>query len=161
VEELQAGVQLTSTQIVKDTAPPRRYIRKSLSPELIVASDTEHINQPVGGCSGWLVSYTNLAWGQSDDDDGNIPSRPAILWDLSLSQDQPNTEPHTSSAQAVSSTRPRFGSDWNLSKRSTAKKKFSIKTGSATPSFPLKLDSRGRPIGNVQVGTRAKMNRHS
>ncbi|KAI0692509.1 hypothetical protein BC835DRAFT_1356996 [Cytidiella melzeri] len=67
-----------------------------------------------------------------------------------------------STAEPVSApgpgVRPTFGSTWNIESNVPRKRKVPDKS---RQQFPIKTDSSGRVVGNIQVGPRGKLNRYN
>lgn len=83
----------------------------------------------------------------------NVPSPHELQAHLGMGQSH-QAAPPESDVRQPSPQRPKFGSDWNLS-RQRQRRKLTAMSNSGTLPFPL--DSEGRPKGLLKYGSRVRM----
>ncbi|KAI0339561.1 hypothetical protein BDW22DRAFT_1361102 [Trametopsis cervina] len=99
-----------------------------------------------------------------DDMTRDTPSPPPFEVPTRSAPTLPYTDVASASRPSLTQLfQPRFGSDWTLKPKSTAKRKLETQGSSSTLGtfFPIKRDSSGRVVGNVQVGPRVKLNKYN
>ncbi|EKM48117.1 uncharacterized protein PHACADRAFT_203230 [Phanerochaete carnosa HHB-10118-sp] len=55
--------------------------------------------------------------------------------------------------------RPKFVSDWSLDPPASKRKR--VAADESSKKFPIKVDANGRPIGQLQIGPRARLNKYN
>lgn len=120
-----------------------------------------------GSGSQCLETYT--ADVDLDDDlDGAPPSSPGSLVVARRTPRRTHTPPRASSSagrrsqpgpQGTAAARPQFPSDWSLAPPPSKRKRGSA--DEEKKAFPIKTDASGRPLGQLHVGPRGKLNKYN